>query len=73
MSAPRQQETVYGIRVHGHLDPVRLSQFECLSIEHTCCETVIQVAIADQSALFGLLNHLKSLGVTLLTVNRLAI
>jgi len=75
MSAPRspQHQAVYEIRVHGHLDPVRVSQFECLSIEHTGCETTIQVVMADQAVLFGLLNHLKSLGVTLLAVNRLGL
>jgi hypothetical protein len=63
----------YEIRVHGHLAPRRLSCFENLVVTHLADgETLIVGEFRDQSALYGLLNHIRDLGVTLLSVNRAA-
>jgi hypothetical protein len=61
----------YEIRLQGHLAPHRLSCFDSLTItHHPNGETRLVGAFRDQSALYGLLNHVFSLGVTLLSVNR---
>ena len=62
----------YEIRIQGHLEPRRLDCFEDLAITyHPEGETRIE-GILDPSALHGLLNHLYNLGVTLISVQRLA-
>jgi len=61
----------YEIRVQGHLAPRRLCCFADLTItHHPNGETSVIGAFRDQSALYGLLNHISNLGVTLLSVNR---
>jgi hypothetical protein len=61
----------YEIRIQGHLAPRRLDCFEHLTISHhPGGETRIVGTFRDQSALYGLLNHLYNLGITLLSVNR---
>jgi hypothetical protein len=63
----------YEIRVQDHLAPHRLCCFEGLTVTHLPDgETRIVGPFRDQSALYGLLNHICCLGVTLLSVNRLA-
>ncbi len=67
----KTQSSLYEIRVQGHLAPRRFCCFDSLTITH--CpngETSLVGAFRDQSALYGLLNHICSLGVTLLSVNR---
>jgi hypothetical protein len=65
------QSPRYEIRVQGHLAPRRLCCFADLTItHHPSGETSIIGAFRDQSALYGLLNHISNLGVTLLSVNR---
>jgi hypothetical protein len=62
----------FEIRVDGHLAPRRLGCFDDLTI--TYCpsgETSIIGAFRDQPALYGLLSHLCSLGVDLVSVNRI--
>jgi hypothetical protein len=62
----------YEIRVQGHLASRRLCCYAGLIItHHPNGETSIIGAFRDQSALYGLLNHISSLGVILLSVNRL--
>jgi hypothetical protein len=64
--------SLYEIRVQGHLASRRLCCYAGLTItHHPNGETSINGAFRDQSALYGLLNHISSLGVTLLSVNRL--
>jgi len=63
----------YEIRIRGYLAPRRLDCFENLTITHQPCgETVLVGVFRDQAALYGLLNHIYNLGVTLLSVNRVA-
>jgi hypothetical protein len=62
----------YEIRVQGHLAPRRLDCFEGLAVtHHPDGETSLVGAFRDQSALYGLLNHIFNLGVPLLSVHRL--
>lgn len=59
----------YEIRIHNHLAPRRLHCFDNLTIaHHPNGETILVGSFPDQAALFGLLNHLFRLGVTLLSV-----
>jgi hypothetical protein len=60
----------YEIRIQGHLAPHRLRHFEEVTVRQAGDETVILGCFRDQSALYGLLNWLQRLGVTLLLVKR---
>ena len=60
----------YEIRVQGHLAARRLDCFEVSIAQHQDGETSLVGVFPDQSALYGLLNHIRNLGVTLLSVNR---
>lgn len=63
--------TTYEIRVQGYLSPQRL-RFEGLTVSHQPSgETVLVGPFPDQSALFGLLNWLQDLGISLTSVRRL--
>ena len=62
----------YEIRVQGHLAARRLDCFEVSITQHPDGETSLVGVFSDQSALYGLLNHIRNLGVTLLSVNRVA-
>lgn len=60
---------IYAIRLKGHLGPRWFHRFEELKIE--CLEngeTLLTGPVIDQSALFGILNQIRSIGITLLDV-----
>ena len=60
----------YEIRIQGHLEPHRLDSYQPLTIAHLADGgTVLVASVRDQAALYGLLNHIYRLGVTLLSVN----
>ena len=60
----------YEIRIKGHLDMSWSDWLDGLNITHEVNgETLIAGPIADQSALHGLLNKLRDLGVQLISVN----
>ena len=62
----------YRIRIEGHLAPHRLQAFEGLTVTHRPDgDTELVGRIADQSALYGLLNWLHDLGTPLVSVRRL--
>lgn len=62
----------YQIRVTGHLGPHRFHGFDHLTFTHQPNgETIIAGPLPDQAALFGLLNWLYDLGISLVSVNRL--
>jgi hypothetical protein len=62
----------YQIRVRGHLAPHRLCSFEGLDVSHASNgDTLITGWIADQAALYGLLNCLRDLGQALVSLSRL--
>jgi hypothetical protein len=61
----------YEIRIQGHLAPHRLRHFEAVTVHQEINgETVIEGCFRDRQALYGLLNWLQRLGVTLLLVKR---
>ncbi len=60
------------IKVKGHIDPSWLEQLEDLHITYTLTgETLLTGPIKDQSALYGLINLLASLGLELIFVSNL--
>jgi hypothetical protein len=61
----------YEIRVNGHLDGHWAAWFDGLSLKHEDGgRTVIHGWIADQAALHGLLQQLRDLGMSLVSLNR---
>jgi hypothetical protein len=61
----------YYLRVKEHLDDSWSSWFDGLSITHTADgATTLEGSIRDQSALYGLIDKLRDLGLTLLAVGR---
>ena len=62
----------YAIRIEGHLAPDRLRHFAHVTVRQEACgQTVVEGHFRDQPALLGLLNWLHSLGVRLVSVERL--
>jgi hypothetical protein len=67
------QNTVYEIRVAGHLGRHHARQFEGMEITWDVRgETVIVGPVADQAALHGLLSRIRDLAVPLLSIRRLS-
>ena len=64
---------LYEIKVRGHLGRNRFRAFEKLTVKlEASGETTIASRVADQAALYGLLVHIRDLGVQLLSVRCLA-
>ena len=74
MSCPGQfkKSICYQIHIRGKLDTKWSEWFSGFSITHTNGETVLEGAVADQSALYGLLAKIHDLGLTLIRVERLS-
>lgn len=63
---------IYEIRVEGHLAERWSDWFAGLAIQNDLKgETRLSGALSDQAALFGVLNKLQALNLTLISVNRL--
>ena len=61
---------LYDIRVKGHLEQRRMQTVEGVEITHLPNgQTRLLAPIPDQSALYGLLNRLRDLGIPLVSVN----
>ncbi|MBK8900462.1 MAG: hypothetical protein IPM53_04705 [Anaerolineaceae bacterium] len=60
----------YQIRAQGQLDAARLARYAAVSVCYVNGETVITAVLPDQSALYGLINRLRDLGVTLIALQR---
>jgi hypothetical protein len=75
MDGPRSPDDLpahYQIQVRGTLDPRWSAWFDQLSISHDAeGNTLLAGPLNDQAALYGLINRLRDLGLTLLTVARL--
>jgi hypothetical protein len=68
----RPEPATYEIRLQGHLDALWASQFEVASLAHQGDgTTLLQLAVVDQSALHGLLQRIRDLGLLLISVNRI--
>ncbi|MGD8624580.1 MAG: hypothetical protein PVF47_18770 [Anaerolineae bacterium] len=66
------REVVYEIEVEGHLDDLWQPWFDGLCLTHKGGGTSILVGpIADQSALHGLLERVRDLGLILVSVHRI--
>ncbi len=64
----------YQVRVKGCLSEAILAWLELTgSYDPQADETLLLVATTDQAALYGLLNRLRDLGLTLISVDRLPI
>ena len=62
----------YEIRIKGHLDPHRLTQYQNLAVtHHPNGETILVITNLDQSAFYGILSWLQNIGIQLLSVQLL--
>jgi len=60
----------YEIRIKGHLDTRWAAWFEGMSLTHAPDGTTsLSGMVADQAALHGLLQKLRDIGVSLISVN----
>ncbi len=61
----------YRIRFKGHLDPAWSTWFDGLTITHdTAGDTLLEGAIRDQTALYGLIAKARDLQLTLIAVEQ---
>ena len=67
-----QTSVRYRIRLKGYLNPTWSEWFEEMTIASEGAETILTGPLADQAALHGLLNRIRDLNLTLLSVERLA-
>jgi len=61
----------FEIHVRGALAQEELENFGCLAAVTVPAETILTVVIPDDSALYGVINRLQSLGLILVEVRRL--
>jgi hypothetical protein len=60
----------YHIRIAGLLDPLWSDWFDSLAITYTADDiTILTGPLPDQAALHGVLNKIRDLGLTLLSVS----
>jgi hypothetical protein len=64
------KSTHYEITVRGHLSDTLIAAFGGLTARSQATETVLSGEIADQAALYGVLERIESLGLELLDVRR---
>jgi hypothetical protein len=57
------------ITIKGSISPEMEGWFEGLSVESAEGNTIISGTLPDQQALFGLVNLLRNLGVSILSIN----
>jgi hypothetical protein len=62
--------TRYEITIRGRLSPAMSAAFDGLTAAPAGADTVIRGDIADQAALYGVLDRVESLGLELLDVRR---
>ena len=62
--------TQYEITVRGRLSETLLVAFDGLAATPAAAETVLRGEIADQAALYGVLDRIESLGLELIDVRR---
>ncbi len=65
---------IYEIRIEGHLTERWSDWFEGLAINDDAKdETILSGSLTDQAALFGVLNKIHALNLTLVSVNRVSL
>jgi hypothetical protein len=62
---------MYEIRLQGNLDARWSTWFDGLDVVHQDGTTVVRGLVADQSALHGLLQKVRDVGIPLISVTRL--
>jgi hypothetical protein len=66
-SQPTDTQTVYQIKVKGHLDEHWSEWFDDLSVTHDeHDDTLLTGPVTDQAALYGLLKKVQDLGIRLI-------
>ena len=65
--------THYEITVRGRLSAALAAAFDGMRAQCLATQTVLFGEIADQAALFGLLDRVQSLGLELVEVRRVAV
>jgi len=61
----------YEIKIQGHLDPCWSDWFASMKLTHLAGnETLLSGSLPDQSALHGLLERIRDLNLTLISVSR---
>lgn len=58
----------YEIRVAGHLPAHWQSRFDALTFQHDPCGETVMAGRIDQAALHGVLNQIRDLGLTIISV-----
>jgi hypothetical protein len=66
-SEPRR----YEIRVLGPIGPTMMQAFPTLAMSRSGQDTLLTGSLADQSALYGVIDQLEALGLQLLEIRRL--
>jgi hypothetical protein len=61
----------YEVRVEGVLDGRWSEWFEGLQLQNQSGETILSGTLPDQPALHGILDKVRDLGLTIITVRRL--
>lgn len=67
MNAPQE----YEIRVAGHLSENWAARFEGLTMQHDPKGETVLAGMLDQAALHGVFIKIRSLGLNLISVNRI--
>jgi hypothetical protein len=62
----------YEIRVRGRVTPALLARFEGMDSDVEPVETVLHGPVADQAALHGMIALIRSLGLELVEVRKVA-
>ena len=60
----------YEIRVRGAIGPTMMQAFPTLAASRTGQDTLLTGSLADQSALYGVIDQLEALGLQLLEIRR---
>jgi hypothetical protein len=60
----------YEIRVRGPIGPTMMQAFPALTATRSGDDTMLTGSLADQSALYGVINQLEALGLELLEIRR---
>lgn len=74
----QKESMMYEIQVAGRIDPQRADWFGAMTfaLKHAQDGSIITVLcgkVADQAALFGILNTIRNLGMKLISVNRIEV